>query len=171
MAYSGDGMLIAVADPGLGRVSVLDAISGRTLLMPPGSVSRFTFAPGIPLLPIPSDDGTIRLVDVRDNSEFRVLNRHTGKVKYAVFSPDGTQLLSGGLDGTVLLWDVQKGTYKILKDFEDEVCAVSVSPKGDLAAFAALKQKTGDQQRLQEEEAHYPYDSPFVVLPESRLSE
>jgi WD40 repeat protein len=138
VAYSSDGMFIAVADPDLNRVSVLDAISGRALQPISGSLSRFAFAPDIPLLPIPSADGTIRLVDVRDYSEPRVLKGHTGKVKYAVFSPDGTQLLSGGMDGTVLLWDVQKANYKILKDFEDEVYALSISPKGDLAAFAAL---------------------------------
>ena len=32
----------------------------------------------------------------------------------------------------------KSGTHKILKEYPDEVCAVSVSPKGDLAAFAAL---------------------------------
>ena len=138
VAYSGDGMFIAVADSELGRVSVLDSISGQTRLTIPGSISRFAFAPDTPLLPIPGADGTIRLVNVRDNSEFQVLKGHKGKVKQAVFSPDGTQLLSGGMDGTIHLWDVQKGTYKILKDFEDEVRALAISPKGDLAAFAAL---------------------------------
>ena len=34
----------------------------------------------------------------------------------------------------------RKGTYKILKDFGDEVGAVAISPKGDLAACAALNE-------------------------------
>jgi WD40 repeat protein len=140
VAYSGDGMFIAVTDPGLGRVSVLDAISGKTLFAIPGSISRFAFARDAPLLPIPNADGTIRVVDVRDNSEFQVLKGHKGKVKQAVFSPDGTQLLSGGMDGTVRLWNVKDGTHKILKDFGDEVGAVAISPKGNLAACAALNE-------------------------------
>ena len=79
-------------------------------------------------------------MDVRDNSEFQVLKGHKGKVKQAVFSPDGTQLLSGGMDGTVRLWNVKDGTHKILKDFGDEVGAVAISPKGNLAACAALNE-------------------------------
>ncbi len=32
---------------------------------------------------------------------------HTGSVKSLAFNRDGTRLVSGGLDGTILLWDVQ----------------------------------------------------------------
>ena len=156
IAYSFDGMFIATADPyssdrvavtesetgsktedKSGLVSVLDSVSGQTLRTIPGSIWRFAFARDIPLLPIPGVDGTIRLIDVRDQSEFQVLRGHKSKVKQAVFSPDGTQLLSGGMDGTVLLWDVRQGTYEVLKDFGEQIRAVSISAKGDLAACAA----------------------------------
>jgi WD40 repeat protein len=157
IAYSWDGTFIATADPYSGNdiamtdsgtgsktqdksglVSILDSVSGQTLRTIPGAIWRLGFARDIPLLPVPDVDGTIRLIDVRDGSKFQVLRGHKGKVKQAVFSPDGTKLLSGGMDGTVLLWDVTQGTYEMLKDFGEQIRAVAISPKGDLAACAAL---------------------------------
>jgi WD40 repeat protein len=156
IAYSSDGMFIATADPysgdeiattdsetgrktkdTSGLISILDSVSGRRLRTIRGSIWRLAFARDIPLLPIPGVDGTIRIIDVRDESEFQVLRGHQGKVKQAVFSPDGTKLLSGGMDGTVLLWDIRAGSYEMLRDFGEQIRAVSISPNGDLAACAA----------------------------------
>jgi WD40 repeat protein len=36
----------------------------------------------------------------------RLINAHTGYVSDVAFSPDGTFLVSGSLDGTVRLWGV-----------------------------------------------------------------
>ena len=41
------------------------------------------------------------------------------------------------MDGTVLLGTLGQGTYEVLKDFGEQIRAVSISAKGDLAACAA----------------------------------
>ena len=55
------------------------------------------------------DDGTVRLWDMSDITQTRVLKGHTSWIRLVTFSPDGRTLASGSADGTVLLWDIEPG--------------------------------------------------------------
>jgi WD40 repeat protein len=52
----------------------------------------------------------IRLWDVRSAREVGRLKGHDGGVVSLLFTPDGKRLLSGGMDTTVLVWDVARLT-------------------------------------------------------------
>ena len=52
---------------------------------------------------------TIRLWDVATGRPVRTLTGHSEIVFQPIFSPDGSTLLSGSLDGTARLWDVATG--------------------------------------------------------------
>jgi WD40 repeat protein len=48
--------------------------------------------------------------DVRaSDSQLAVLSGHTAGVRQATFSPDGTHVVTGGLDGTARIWDARTG--------------------------------------------------------------
>lgn len=48
------------------------------------------------------------LYDAKTFDELALLIGHKEEVTVVAFSPDGTKLASGSVDGTVLLWDVAK---------------------------------------------------------------
>ena len=54
-------------------------------------------------------DGTVRLWDMTDITQTRVLKGHTSWIRLVTFSPDGRTLASSSADGTVLLWDIEPG--------------------------------------------------------------
>ena len=48
------------------------------------------------------------LYDAETFDEIALLTGHKEAVTAVAFSPDGTKIASGSVDGTVLLWDVPK---------------------------------------------------------------
>lgn len=52
---------------------------------------------------------TIRIWDTTNGEEVDVLFGHTGSVRTAVFSPDGTRILTASDDGTARIWDATSG--------------------------------------------------------------
>jgi WD40 repeat protein len=65
----------------------------------------------------------------------RRLEGHTDEVLCVAYAPDGQTLATGGLDGTVRLWDVSTGKEKaLLKGHPGSVYTAAFSPDGKLLA-------------------------------------
>eukprot|EP00048_Salpingoeca_helianthica_P007401 m.109942 g.109942 ORF g.109942 m.109942 type:complete len:348 (-) comp14323_c0_seq4:24-1067(-) len=64
-------------------------------------------------------DNTVHVFDLRNLGEVITLAGHTDTVTGVRLSPDGTQLLTNGMDNTVRIWDVQpfSPTDRLLKVF------------------------------------------------------
>jgi len=60
---------------------------------------------------------------------------HVDGVRAVAFSPDGTQIVSGGKDGTVRLWNSETGELiQILYKHSNEVASVAFSSNGEMIA-------------------------------------
>jgi WD40 repeat protein/serine/threonine protein kinase len=70
-------------------------------------------------------DFALRLWDLQEGKELGRLEGHTDHVRGIVFSPDGSQALSGSFDGSMRLWDI--ATRKELKRVEAQTWAVAFS--------------------------------------------
>ena len=62
------------------------------------------------------EDKMIRLWNVATGRNTQTLIGHNDLIGSVIFSPDGETLISGGQDGTVLIWDVSTGKHKTLTD-------------------------------------------------------
>ena len=82
------------------------------------------------------ESGDIIILDRVTGSQTATLSGHTDHVRSIVFSPNGTQLISGSHDKTVNLWDVQTGN--IIKTFSSHISWVlSVSMSVDHTMIAS----------------------------------
>ena len=75
------------------------------------------------------------LDDLPDITPIRALQVFGGSLDTVAFSPDGTQLVTGGRDHAVRLWDVETGeNTAILAGHSDWISTVVYSPDGTVIA-------------------------------------
>jgi WD40 repeat protein len=64
------------------------------------------FSPGEDLLASASEDGTVRVWDIKRGRILRALSGHTGGATAVAFAPDGQHLASAGANGMMRFWAV-----------------------------------------------------------------
>src|SRR5207248_419416 len=70
----------------------------------------------------------VRLWEADGGKEVRSLREHRGDVSAVLFTPDGRSLLSAGMDGAVILWDVRTGKELRRMTHTGGVYGAAVSP-------------------------------------------
>jgi hypothetical protein len=86
------------------------------------------------LLAVAADDLVIRIYDIEAQRLVRIFRAHTNQISDMSFSSDGRQLVSGGMDGTVCVWDVPAGRLIDWFTVESPVKSLAMSPAGDFLA-------------------------------------
>jgi WD40 repeat protein len=75
--------------------------------------------------------GLVETWDLRTGLRLHRIEIHSGGVRAVVFRPDGSQLATACLDGTIRLWDARTGgTAGVLRGHTGEVFDVAYSPDG-----------------------------------------
>ena len=65
------------------------------------------------LLAVGAQDGTVKIINITDTSQFRKFKAHEGQVKNVVFDPQRQYLATAGADGKVNIYDYQNGDAKV----------------------------------------------------------
>jgi len=90
------------------------------------------------IIAVGTGTGNIITVDAITGVQMSVLSGHTSHVNSVAFSSDGTFLVSGSLDRTIKLWDVQTGgVIKTLYGHIEGVSSVAISPDQTTIASAS----------------------------------
>ncbi|KAJ57170.1 cytochrome C [Actibacterium mucosum KCTC 23349] len=92
------------------------------------AVNVVTLAAGVPVTG--GDDFTVRLW----GDAPRVLGRHKGKVTTLAVSPDGSFVLSGSWDGTIMQWPVNDGPGRLFANPGSGVNDIAIAPDGSVFA-------------------------------------
>ncbi|NJN66632.1 MAG: PQQ-binding-like beta-propeller repeat protein [Chloroflexaceae bacterium] len=138
IAYSPDGSLLALASYGDVTLSRESGSSSSISIEDAheSAINGLAFSPDGTMLATASDDGTVKLWNVADGSEIRMLesNLDEDAVNAVAFSPDGSMLVSGSDDETAKVWNVADGSELHTMYHKDSVYSVAFSPDGTTLA-------------------------------------
>ena len=143
LSPNGRYLAVAVEEKSRARVLVLDAATGKELLVyadRTGAILSLSFLADNRTLISAGTDKVVRLSDMNLISTF---DASSGGVASVAISSNGSQVLSGGADKTVKLWDAAKG--QIVKTFgplPEAVRAVSFNRAGTQIGAVAGKLAT-----------------------------
>jgi WD40 repeat protein len=88
---------------------------------------------------IGNEDGSARILDLVNGTEFHTLKGHVAAITSVAFSPDARIALTGSLDTTARAWDVATGQELMeLRGHTDIVTGVASSPDGKIVLTGSL---------------------------------
>jgi WD40 repeat protein len=148
LAFSEDGLLLAVADEG-DSIVVREVASRSKQVECRGYVEQvcaLAFARDGRMLASGGVETAVRPWNAATGEPRAVLRQHTRPVQALAFSPDGRTLGSGDWDGFVVLWDVATRSARATLAtagrpipagrFFEEVAALRFAPDGQMLAVA-----------------------------------
>jgi WD40 repeat protein len=148
LSFSPDGVCLAAGDES-GGVKIWELATGRAICshdMKDVFIAGLRFGPDSKRLAVVGGsrdsiaaEGEIRFLDAESGREVaRPLKAHTGMIFHPRFSPDGKRLATGGLDGTVRVWDSATGQETlVLKGHTGMVTGLAFSPDGQCLISAS----------------------------------
>ena len=99
-------------------------------------IQSVVFSPDSSIMALGMDDKTIVLLDaVTGQSIGKPFIGQRGVVRSVAFSSDGHTLVSGGMDASVLVWDLQN--HPLSQILAGQAMIVTFNPNGQLLASAA----------------------------------
>src|ERR1051326_4823030 len=123
--FSPDGRNLAVINGDNATIMVLESTTGkerwRTSL---GNVMALTFSADSRFLAASNFDGVVKVLDVRGNKEIASFQAPSGRVRSLAFAQEGTSLITGGGDGTALVWTIRDQVQKARQPVEVDAEAV-----------------------------------------------
>jgi WD40 repeat protein/DNA-binding SARP family transcriptional activator len=138
------GVTMAVSVGQDGALTVWDTASGRsqrTLTGPGGRVVRVAFGPD-GVLAAARLGATASVWDLT-TGELRWTLHHGPAIHDIAVHPDGTRLVTGGIDGTARVWDLATGEQVLTLDLDDmAVTSLAFSRDGRLLATALASGRT-----------------------------
>ncbi|KAI0689849.1 WD40-repeat-containing domain protein, partial [Cerioporus squamosus] len=105
------------------------------------SVTSLTVSPNSKWLASGSDDSTIILFELVDQSAFRKWDARVGNSLTLALSPDSQRIVCSGSNGRIIVWDVEQGDeLSVLKEHTKRWCPVVWSPDGTKLASCSPDQ-------------------------------
>jgi Prp8 binding protein len=133
LCFSRDGSMVFTASTDK-TGSVWDCSAGQRMKKLRGHTSFVNSCAasrrGVQLVATGSDDGTIKVWDIRQRNATATLN-NTFQITTVAFNDTSDQLFSAGIDNDIKAWDLrQNAMLHTMKGHSDTVTGLSLSPNG-----------------------------------------
>ncbi len=147
VAWAPDGKSVAVAVRD-GTAQIVDAATGKTTatFSHPAYARRVAFAPDGKTLAVGyGENGFVTFWDLETGKQKASFQANAGPLFGLSFGPSGKTLLTCGVDGTAVVWNVGKRQVDpafTLKGHQGQVCFAAFAPDGKTVATGGGSDKT-----------------------------